>query len=43
MTPLKVFLHLKMLKFASKYLKIPAQVMKIVIFQMGRVGVRKTT
>jgi hypothetical protein len=29
------FLHLKMLKSASKYLKIPAQVMKIFIFHYG--------
>jgi hypothetical protein len=35
MTPLKCFLHLKMLKSASKYLQIPAQVMKIVIFHYG--------
>jgi tartrate dehydratase beta subunit/fumarate hydratase class I family protein len=48
MNPLKCFLHLKILKSASKYLKIPAKVMKIVIFhngwlkkqrfQMGHVG-----
>jgi hypothetical protein len=33
--PLKRSLHLKMIKYASKYLKIPAQVMKIVICHYG--------
>jgi hypothetical protein len=33
--PLKHFLHLKMLKYAPKYLKIPSQVMEIVIFNKG--------
>jgi hypothetical protein len=31
----KAFLHLKTLKYAPKYLKIPSQVMEIVIFNKG--------
>jgi hypothetical protein len=35
--PLKRFLHHKMLKSASKYLKIPAEVMKIRCFSLWMV------